>query len=260
MEELHVEDSNKISVSSKTRDWNINMTLATAVSCIVSITPYIHLNLHDPNTLNHFVRWAFPAIRAIGGFLTATMIQLVIQNRLLAIMRKRLLFNGLKENELGDLCDDPKLTLDQPCSVLEQAVRLKINSLTSSNSFDLEMGPTGEDTPWSRQTTLMKLKSLQRRINDVNGSSILGCIFLILLFVGIIASVVGYIGCFSAVQGSGSSKEALIWLCLEAGLSIVRIILWAINPKGDDAPPLEFKFELDEHAPLPTFAPNRPRK
>ena len=76
MEELHVEDSNKISVSSKTRDWNIQMTLATAISCIISITPYIHLNLHDPNSLNHFVRWAFPIIRAIGGFLTATMIQL----------------------------------------------------------------------------------------------------------------------------------------------------------------------------------------
>src|SRR6202158_4788862 len=151
MEELHVEDSNKISVSSKTRDWNIKMFLATAVSCIISITPYIHLNLHDPNTLSHFVRWAFPVIRAMGGFLTATMIQLVIQNRLLAIMRKRLLFNGWKENELRDLCDDPKLTFDQPCSVLEQAVRLKIDSLTSSNDFDLEMGLMGEATPSYRE-------------------------------------------------------------------------------------------------------------
>ena len=76
--------------------------------------------------------------------------------------------------------------------------------------------------------------------------------FLVLLSVGIIASVVGYVGCFSAVQGSRSSKEALIWLCLEAGLSIIRIVLWAINPDGDDAPPLEFKFKLDEHPPLPT--------
>ena len=32
MEELHVDDSNKISVSSKTCDWNIQMTSATAIS------------------------------------------------------------------------------------------------------------------------------------------------------------------------------------------------------------------------------------
>jgi hypothetical protein len=96
------------------------------------------------------------------------------------------------------------------------------------------------------------LRSLQRRIHEANGSSVLRWTSLALLFVGIIASVVGYVGCFSAVQGSGSSKEALIWLCLEAGLSILRIALWGINPKGDDAPPLEFTFKLDKHAPLPT--------
>jgi hypothetical protein len=49
-------------------------------------------------------------------------------------------------------------------------------------------------------------------------------------------------------QGSGSSREALIWLCLEMELSIIRIALWGINPKGDDAPPLEFAFQLDKHA------------
>ena len=244
MEELHVEDSNKISVSSKTRDWNIQMTLATAISCIISITPYIHLNLHDPNTLNHFVRWSFPIIRAIGGFLTATMIQLVIQNRLLAIMRKRLIFNGLGEEEFRYLCDDEKLTLSQPCSVLEQVVRRKSLTLRAQAASNADLEKAAK--------SMQDLKSLQTRINDANGSSLLRWTFLVLLFIGIIASVVGYVGCFSAVQGSGSSKEALIWLCLEAGLSIIRIILWAINPEGDDAPPLEFKFELDEHPPLPT--------
>ena len=238
MEELHVEDSNKISVSSKTHDWNIQMTLATAISCIISITPYIHLNLHDPNTLNHFVRWAFPIIRAIGGFLTATMIQLVIQNRLLAIMRKRLILDGLGEEKQKGLNingKEPYLTLDQRFSALERYTL----------SSDLEPGLTAETAGKDKE-------NLQRRIKEANGSSVLRWTFLVLLFVGIIASVVGYVGCFSAVQGSGSSKEALIWLCLEAGLSIIRIVLWAINPEGDDAPPLEFKFKLDEHPPLPT--------
>jgi hypothetical protein len=86
-----------------------------------------------------------------------------------------------------------------------------------------------------------------KRIIEANGSSVLRWSFLV-LFVGIITSVVGYVGCFCAVQGSGSSREALIWLCLEMELSIIRITLWGINPKGDDAPPLEFAFQLDKHA------------
>ena len=69
------------------------------------------------------------------------------------------------EDELRNLCNDEKLTLGQPCSGLEEAVRLKIQSL--SNGYDLEMGLTG-DTP-----SYGEKKIVQRRINDVNGSSVL---------------------------------------------------------------------------------------
>jgi hypothetical protein len=47
-------------------------------------------------------------------------------------------------------------------------------------------------------------------------------------------------------------EEALIWVSLEAGLSVLRIILWGWNPSDDDAPPLQLKLKLDEHSPLPT--------
>ena len=138
--------------------------------------------------------------------------------------------------------------MDQCFAVLEQDVKLKSPAASTAllpDSIDLEPGLAAEAAGKDRE-------NLQRRIKEANGSSVLRWTFLVLLFVGVVASVVGYVGCFSAVQGSGSSKEALIWLCLEAGLSIIRIVLWAVNPKGDDAPPLKFKFELDEHAPLPT--------
>jgi hypothetical protein len=73
-----------------------------------------------------------------------------------------------------------------------------------------------------------------------------------LLFIGILASVAGYVGSFSVVQSSRSAKAPAIWLGLEAALSIIRMILWGLNPESDDAPPLELKVKLDEHAPLPT--------
>ena len=41
---------------------------------------------------------------------------------------------------------------------------------------------------------------------------------------------------------------------MEAGLSVIRLVIWAWNPTRDDAPPLEIILELDkyEHKPLPT--------
>jgi hypothetical protein len=317
MKGLHLDDSNKISLSSKTRRWNILMILVTAVCSIISMTPYIHLNLHEPNPLTPFVRWTFPIIRAIGGFLTVTMTQLVIQSRILEITRKRLILNGLSEKELKDFGIDVKdeklrsTALDQHFSVLGQRVRLRLqtsaqnpiisgdaaatssthNSTTdriqidhanskiptpsSISSFtpyaidhpvanpkigssykavDLEKGvePKVEPAASEEEIPRERLESIRDRIIEANGSSVLMWIFLILLFIGIVASVAGYIGCFSAVQGARSSQEALYWLCLEAGLSIIRIILWGLNPKGDDAPPLELKLKLDKHSPLPT--------
>ena len=77
----------------------------------------------------------------------------------------------------------------------------------------------------------------------------------LLLLIGLLASVVGYVGCFSVVQNSTSTIGPISWLCLEAGLSVMRLVIWAWNPTRDDAPPpLEIVLKLDkyEHNPLPT--------
>ena len=71
-----------------------------------------------------------------------------------------------------------------------------------------------------------------------------------LLLIGILASVVGYVGCFSIVQSSELTSGPVSWLYLEAGLSVVRLAIWAWNPRGDDAPPLEIILDLDEYAEI----------
>ena len=78
-------------------------------------------------------------------------------------------------------------------------------------------------------------------------------LLLSLLFLGLVASIVGYVGCFSVVQNSMSSTGPVSWFCLEAGLSLMRLAIWAYNP-SDNAPPLEIILKLDEfeHKPLPT--------
>ena len=73
-----------------------------------------------------------------------------------------------------------------------------------------------------------------------------------MLFLGVVASVVGYIGCFSVVQSTEKSTGPLSWLCLEATLSLLRMYIWGLNPQSDDAPPLEFILALNDEPPLPT--------
>jgi hypothetical protein len=77
------------------------------------------------------------------------------------------------------------------------------------------------------------------------------CLLFVLLL-GVVASVVGYIGCFSVVQSTQKSSGPLSWLCLEAALSLLRMHIWGLNPQSDDAPPLEFVLALDDKPPLPT--------
>jgi hypothetical protein len=59
----------------------------------------------------------------------------------------------------------------------------------------------------------------------------------ILLAAGIGLSAVGYVGCFNIVQQSSNALGPLVWLIVEAGLSILRLIIWAVNPIRDDPPP-----------------------
>jgi hypothetical protein len=75
---------------------------------------------------------------------------------------------------------------------------------------------------------------------------------LFVLLLGVVASVVGYIGCFSVVQSTQRSSGPLSWLCLEAALSLLRMYIWGLNPRSNDAPPLEFVLALDDEPPIPT--------
>ena len=85
-----------------------------------------------------------------------------------------------------------------------------------------------------------------------DGNSVLTWCFLLLLLIGILASIIGYVGCFTVVQNIKSSTGPLSWLCSEAGLSLICMFIWSLNPTSDEAPPLELTLTLDEDAPLPT--------
>ena len=195
IEELNIDKDRITGVSSgnKSAAWNFMMFTMTVILCTFSIAPYIYLNLHG-NSLKKSTTWVFPGLRALGGFITATHIQLLIQRRITI----------LSDQYLQDVkCD----TSGEPAG---QKKKRQMDALT-----------------W---------------------------LLLFFLFIGIGASVAGYVGCFSVVQSSTSTIGPFTWLALEVLLSLMRLGIWARNPKCDDAPPLEITLELDEykHTPFPT--------
>ena len=204
IDELSIDKSRITGVTHKSVIWNIKMMATTALLCALSIAPYIYINLvaNNLDLKRGTTIWAFPILRSTGGFITATLIQLLIQRRITIISNEYL------------------VKRDQHLPVV--------------NGEDVEAtaGVQVEKTKYQMDARTWPL--------------------LFLLFIGLLASVVGYVGCFSIVQNSASSYGPVSWLCLEVGLSVVRLAIWASNPKSDDAPPLEIGFELDKHEPLPT--------
>ena len=199
IEELNIDKNRIAGVSHKSVAWNIKMMATTALLCVFSIAPYVYLNM-GVNKLDSgkSTTWVFPVLRSTGGFITATLIQLLIQRRITTISHQYL----VKRDQQGNGDVEAARAVDSE----------KLKYQTDARTWPL----------------------------------------LCLLFIGLLASVVGYVGCFSIVQNSASTSGPVSWLCLEAGLSVVRLAIWAWNPTGDDAPPLEINLELDKYEPLPT--------
>ena len=199
IDELNIDKNRITGVSHKSVGWNIKMMATTALLCTFSIAPYIYINLRANHLdLKRGTIWVFPILRSTGGFITATLIQLLIQRRITTISDQYL---------------------------------VKRDQLPMGNG-DVEAAAGVETKRYQMDARTWPL--------------------LYLLLFGLLASVVGYVGCFSIVQNSASSLGPVSWLCLEVGLSVLRLAIWAWNPTGDDAPPLEINLELDKYEPLPT--------
>ncbi|KAF9487831.1 hypothetical protein BDN71DRAFT_575025 [Pleurotus eryngii] len=71
-----------------------------------------------------------------------------------------------------------------------------------------------------------------------------------------VLSIMGYIGSFTIVANDGkanaNSNGPLIWLGVEIALSLLRMLIWSLNPLFDEHTDLTFKLELEASNPLPT--------
>ena len=76
--ELNIDKNRTTGVSHKSTAWNVKMIATTALLCAFGVAPYIYLNL-GANNLKKSTTWVFPVLHATGGFIAATLIQLLIQ-------------------------------------------------------------------------------------------------------------------------------------------------------------------------------------
>ena len=158
IEELDVDKNRIIGVSSMSVAWNFKMMATTALLCAFSITPYIYINLgaNDLN-LKKGTIWIFPILRSTGGFITAVLIQLLIQRR-----------------------------------ITISGEYLMIRDQLPVGNIDVEAA--------------VQKKEYQKYQTDART-----WLLLCLLLIGLLVSVVGYVGCFSVVQNSALSLGPVSW-------------------------------------------------
>ncbi|KIM86574.1 hypothetical protein PILCRDRAFT_4498 [Piloderma croceum F 1598] len=238
LQDLHIEEGHKLTVQTYSLSWNVKMLGLTAFLCTLNVLPYIHLNIRGDSVFHPLVRWAFPIIRALGGFFTATTLQVIIQIRLSILIKKHLVFSQYKE-----FCEN----IYKECSTksLEQYLLEVENEIT-------KLIQNKENAHPEEGLESKKLKELKHELVNAEKNSMFIWPLLIILFISSSALVVGYVGCFSIVQSSQRPTAPVVWLGTEAALSLVRVVFWAWNPAQDDAEPMKFCFDLDPFPPLPT--------
>ena len=100
IKELNIDKSRITGVSHKSAAWNVKMVATTALLCTFGIAPYIYLNL-GANHLEKSTTWVFPGLRAIGGFITATLIQLLYETRTVVIYNRKHMNFKIHQQTLG---------------------------------------------------------------------------------------------------------------------------------------------------------------
>lgn len=281
LEEHHLRDVSKLTVESKTRSWNLQILLTSLIAVLISFTPYIYFVERSGNE-PLFLRWIFPVARSLGSLITANMIQIIIQTRILEIVKHRLIFMGVDEVVKGDsvgLPDwwSPRRPSEEALYALEHHLTVNCRGdarrptpQTIHVSLASPVGDVGEGNDeeppldlftvdLEKQLVLLAVKDrltleVDRHLPSRTKlrSRVILFIAQIMILLGLFLSLVGYVGCFSLVQGSQTSVGPLIWLGCEVALSLLRVSIWSWNPKWDESTSMFLSLKLSPGRTLST--------
>ncbi|RXW25376.1 hypothetical protein EST38_g465 [Candolleomyces aberdarensis] len=236
--------------------WNIRLVCATVFLSAFALLPYAFLITRFLPDQPFQETWLYPILRIVGCDIVAISIQFIFQLRILEETYCRIRFMAtdafLKDH--GQAL--PEFWDPNECS---KSTLKKLRSLCRSSQESSSKGKPRNDTNFDDNTKRWiqrgrgTLSPFYFPLFPQNGESpppaptpskagthiVTTTLFLsacqVALLFGLVLVVVGYIGCFSVVQASLRAEGALVWLVCEALLAIVRTLVWAANPKWDDA-------------------------
>ncbi len=245
--------------------WNFKMMMFSVALGVFGFVPFVDVIVNGTEDKSFRATWMYPMIRIAGSILSGVMVQFILQFTILKRLYYRIRFmalnNHFKEEPkiipvewnwnpdnrstlvLSDLrkqiskkealedADSEDSTEEEvtPKGVLE--LKLDDPMLQNLHSF-ISFGRNLPSAPASQPT-----KSIINRILTPLFPSLHLILARFVLLIGLVAAVVGYVGSFTIIQASNTTRGPLLWLFAEAMLSIIRVAIWAANPSWDDPPP-----------------------
>ena len=249
--------------------WNVGLVISSLIAAGVSLSPYFHFIIfHD--TSSPLRAWIFPAIRAMGGVFCVVGGQQLLQKRILTIIQQRLDFMYISQLLEKEKIDVRTMLITPPRHIWPLRIwratpeKLPIqwdpNRTSEECLQDLDLYLKShvpkDDSPAMAQ--LVNARNISTPLRD-NASerfpkkyvSQQG-LYRILVAIGVLASVVGYIGSFSLVQDNKASPRGrYLWIGLEALLAVIRTMIWASNPSFDELRGLQLCVELSDQVDSP---------
>ncbi|KAJ7473441.1 hypothetical protein FB451DRAFT_1249288 [Mycena latifolia] len=224
--------------------WNLLMLLFGLAFSSLGLLPYVYIIRLDFSDRPFSESWLYPVLRVYGCVLIASMIQLIIQLRVLFVLHSRLRFHALNswfqdQGRVPPVSWNADIRSEECLSSLAEDIKHSAKAPHDAHYEYLH----------GLETSVVALRSLSsfHKNDEIDGRkrvwwpslpSLVLALCRILLLAGIAAAGVGYIGCFGLVQASNTSINGPgIWLAVEVILCIIRLMIWAANPGFDDPPP-----------------------
>ncbi|KAJ7720197.1 hypothetical protein B0H16DRAFT_1793718 [Mycena metata] len=221
--------------------WNWGLCVSAGLLSCLSIIPYIGLIRDSDPSLRSFPAWAPPLMRILGSAISVVVAQMVIQCQI--------------QEALKSMLDGT--TLRSPTSDIETGN----HSTRSHSETGIDWDSTTPSGPLNRPDSLPENMPLD--IPPPSGtitSRICLAVLQLLLFIGIGATAIGYLGCFTVVQNA-PADSTYMWLGIEITLALLRIYIWSLNPSWDEVTGVTLGLQLPdnfEQAPKITTPYNLP--
>ncbi|KAJ7046248.1 hypothetical protein C8F04DRAFT_1323132 [Mycena alexandri] len=211
--EQHIDlENSKVKLTFNYTSWNWGLCISTSLLACLSILPYTGLIRDSDPPPQSFPAWAPPLMRIAGSVISVIVAQMIIQGKIKQALQSML--DGTEPSAQAPSSDLEKGNSDTLCQPPDAADGDKIELAAS-------LGQPPRDT-----TSRIRFAVLQ-----------------LLLFVGIGATAVGYLGCFTVVQNAPASSTYM-WLGIEVALALLRIYIWGLNPSWDEATGLTLELQL----------------